>query len=230
MKLYQEQFIQFLLTSGVLKFGDFTTKSGRQTPYFINTGDFKTGKQMSILAGFYASHIAENFGIDRVENLYGPAYKGIPLSVAVSMKLSEKFNRETSFTFNRKEVKDHGEGGLLVGDAYDTKTRVLIIEDVVTAGTSFRETMSLLSHYPNADVIGLIVAVDRKEKLSGENSALEEIAIQHHIKTDSIISIEELMEFVASAEHRKVYQLPHDALDRMKAYRLQYGTTHFQER
>ena len=150
-----DNFVHFLVEAGALKFGDFVTKSGRNTPYFINTGEFRTGATLSRLAEFYAAAFMEHFD-GKAENLYGPAYKGIPLCAATAMKLSDVYARNLTFTYNRKEVKDHGEGGSLVGYKYAEKTNVVIIEDVITAGTSVNETMQALSKIENANVIGLL--------------------------------------------------------------------------
>lgn len=157
-----DAFVHFLVESGALKFGDFVTKSGRNTPYFINTGEFRTGASLSKLAEFYAAAFVEHFD-GKATNLYGPAYKGIPLCAATAMKLSDVYAKNLTFTYNRKEVKDHGEGGSLVGYKYAEKTNVVIIEDVITAGTSVNETLQILKNIENANVIGLLISVDRRK-------------------------------------------------------------------
>jgi orotate phosphoribosyltransferase len=216
------QFIEFLLNCGVLKFGDFTTKSGRQTPYFINTGDFKTGGQMNSLCAFYARAVQQDFA-GKVTNLYGPAYKGIPLATGTAMRLHTDFGMDVSITFNRKEAKDHGEGGTLVGVPYTQAEKVLIIEDVITAGTSLRETLEILKSYPNAEVTGLLVAVDRKEKLENGKSAMDTVRSEHGLNAVSIIDINDILDFVAVPENVKRFGLPTDCLERMQAYRNIYG-------
>lgn len=153
-------FVNFLVESGALKFGKFITKSGRETPYFINTGEFRTGASLSKLAEFYAAAFVKHFD-GKAQNLYGPAYKGIPLCAATAMKLSDVYAKNLTFTYNRKEVKDHGEGGSLVGYKYAEKTNIVIIEDVITAGTSVNETMQTLSKIENANIIGLLISVDQ---------------------------------------------------------------------
>ena len=202
----KKEFIQFMLDCGVLRFGDFTTKSGRKTPYFLNTGLYRSGAQLSRLSEFYAEEINEVFG-EEFDNLYGPAYKGIPLAVATSMALHTKHNRNVTITFNRKEAKDHGEGGVLVGDQYsggnsvtqNAMTRVVMIEDVVTAGTSVRESMSVLKHVANVDVVGLVVSVDRMEKGTGEISAIREIREKFGLQTTAMVNLEDIIAFLKSA-------------------------------
>ena len=203
----KKEFIQFMLDCGVLRFGDFTTKSGRKTPYFLNTGLYRSGAHLSRLSEFYADEINEVFG-DGFDNLYGPAYKGIPLAVATSMTLHDKHSRNVTITFNRKEAKDHGEGGVLVGDQYsggndvtqNEMTRVVMIEDVVTAGTSVRESMSVLKHVPNVDVVGLVVSVDRMEKGTGETSAIREIRENFGLQTAAMVNLVDIIDFLKAAE------------------------------
>ncbi len=175
-----DSFVHFLVESGALKFGNFVTKSGRETPYFINTGEFRTGASLSKLAEFYAAAYMVHFD-GKAQNLYGPAYKGIPLCAATAMKLSDVYAQNLTFTYNRKEVKDHGEGGSLVGYKYAEKTNVVIIEDVITAGTSVNETMQALSKIENANVIGLLISVDRKEKLENGKSPRQTVQDEYGI-------------------------------------------------
>ena len=204
----KNEFIQFMLDCGVLRFGDFTTKSGRKTPYFLNTGLYRTGAHLKRLSEFYAAEINDVFG-DGVDNLYGPAYKGIPLAVATAMTLHDTYRRNVSITFNRKEAKDHGEGGVLVGDQYsgdnavtqNGMTRVVMIEDVVTAGTSVRESMGVLKQVPNADVVGLIVSVDRMEKGTGEASAIQEISEKHGLRVCAMVNLLDIIAFLKRAEN-----------------------------
>ena len=205
----KNEFIQFMLDCGVLRFGDFTTKSGRKTPYFLNTGLYRTGAHLKRLSEFYAAEINEVFG-DGVDNLYGPAYKGIPLAVATAMALYDTHSRNVSITFNRKEAKDHGEGGVLVGDQYsgdenviqNGMTRVVMIEDVVTAGTSVRESMGVLKHVPNADVVGLIVSVDRMEKGTGDVSAIQEISESFDLRVTAMVNLVDIIAFLKRAEKK----------------------------
>ena len=189
-----QEFIRFMLDVGVLRFGDFTTKSGRQTPYFVNTGAYRSGSHILRLSQFYADAAIAAFGRD-FDNLYGPAYKGIPLAAATALTLESKYQHDVSFTYNRKEAKDHGEGGSLVGDQYETgvKKRVVIIEDVTTAGTSVYETMERLKGYPHVEVVGLLVSVDRQERGRTDKSALTELSDTFGFKASSIIKLEELI-------------------------------------
>lgn len=222
MNNLKTQFIEFLIQCGVLKFGDFTTKSGRQSPYFINTGDFKTGAQMNSLCAFYARAIQEHLP-GQITNLYGPAYKGISLAVGTSMRLHTDFQLDISYTFNRKEAKDHGEGGTLVGTNYQNPEDVLVIEDVITAGTSMRETLEILKNYPKAHVKALLVAVDRMEKTDSGLSAMETVRREYGVQAISIIDINDILAFVAVETNRQKYNLPVDCLAKMKSYRAVYG-------
>ena len=191
MQAYQREFIDFMVDCGVLTFGDFTTKSGRKTPYFLNSGRYATGGQLSKLASFYATAIESTLG-DGFDVLFGPAYKGIPLCVATAMQLNER-GHDVGFCFNRKETKDHGEGGLLVGAQLHEGARVLIIEDVTTAGTSIRESVPLLKQAAKVSLVGLVVSVDRQERGTGEHSALQEIRETYGMQTFAIVSIDQVL-------------------------------------
>ena len=217
-----DTFVHFLVESGALKFGDFVTKSGRKTPYFINTGEFRTGASLSKLAEFYAAAFMEHFD-GKAENLYGPAYKGIPLCAATAMKLSDVYAKNLTFTYNRKEVKDHGEGGSLVGYKYSEKTNVVIIEDVITAGTSVNETMQALSQMENVKVVGLLISVDRREHLENGKSALQDVQDNYGLEARSFIGIDDIIKFLESEENRKAINAPEGILDRVYAYREQWG-------
>jgi orotate phosphoribosyltransferase len=216
-----QDFIHFLVESGALRFGDFTTKSGRQSPYFINTGEFKTGPSLGRLSEFYAKAFQERFA-GRADNLFGPAYKGIPLAAATAVAL-DGLGIELSFTYNRKEAKDHGEGGLLVGDIYDEERRVVIIEDVITAGTSIRETFALLQSYPKAVPIGVLVSVDRKEKLESGRSAMEEVKAEYGIETAAIADINDVIAYLEDAKNRQSLGLDESMLEKVREYRARYG-------
>ncbi|MGC8769619.1 MAG: orotate phosphoribosyltransferase [Brevinematia bacterium] len=220
--MMKEEFIKFLVESNVLKFGDFITKSGRKTPFFINTGSYVSGSQMSKLGGFYAESIKANFGEDW-DVLYGPAYKGIPLSAITIAKLYELYRIDKKFCFNRKEIKDHGEGGKIIGHIPQDNEKIIIIEDVITAGTSVRESVELLKEIANVKIIGLIVSVDRMEKGKGNKSALKEVSEEFGIKTASIVNIEEIVEFLYNKDvNGKVY-IDDDMLKKIKDYRSLYG-------
>ena len=193
MEQYKQEFIEFMVDCNVLKFGDFTTKSGRKTPFFVNTGFYRTGAQLRRLGEFYAKAIQSAFGTD-FDILFGPAYKGIPLSVATSMAISELYNKEVGYCSNRKEVKDHGDTGILLGSPIKDGNRVVLIEDVTTAGTSVGETMPIIKAQGNADVLGIVVSVDRMERGTGTKSALSEIEETYGIKTTAIVTMEEVVE------------------------------------
>lgn len=191
---YQRQFVDFMIEVGVLTFGDFTTKSGRKTPYFVNTGLYRSGPQMAMLGRAYADTIESSFpgGFDV---LFGPAYKGIPLVTAVSMAFAER-GRDVEFCFNRKEAKDHGEGGVLVGRPLRDGDRVLIVEDVTTAGTSIRETVPILRAAADVSLAGLVVSVDRQER-RGDNavkSALEELSEEFGMPVASIVDLDGILD------------------------------------
>jgi len=221
METYKQQFIEFMVEAGVLTFGDFTTKSGRKTPYFINTGRYSTGSQLTRLGDFYASAIEQAVGRD-FEVLFGPAYKGIPLVVAASMAL-ERRGHDVGFCFNRKEAKDHGEGGALVGASLSDGARVLIIEDVTTAGTSIRETLPLLRAAAAVELAGLVVSVDRQERGTGERSALQEIQSEFGLKTFAIVTIDEVLEHLKGREFGGRVVLDQARYDQALEYRARYG-------
>lgn len=220
--LNKDTFVHFLAETGALRFGDFITKSGRETPYFINTGEFRTGESLSKLASFYADAFVEHFK-GKADNLFGPAYKGIPLCAATAMKLSDLHHVNLSFTYNRKEAKDHGEGGTLVGYTYREKTNVVIIEDVITAGTSVNETMELLKGLSTVNVVGLLISVDRRERLDSGKSALQTVQENYGIEARSIIDINDIISFLSKEENRQKIDAPKDILDRVQRYRSKWG-------
>ena len=195
MEQYKKEFIDFMVECQVLRFGDFVTKSGRKTPFFINTGFYRTGSALHRLGGYYAKAIEQNFGLD-FDVLFGPAYKGIPLSVAASIAISENYGKDVRYCSNRKEIKDHGDKGILLGSPLQDGDRVVIIEDVTTAGTSIRETMPILSAQGKVQPVGLVVSVDRMERGTGEKSALEEIEENFGLKTASIVTMAEVTEYL----------------------------------
>jgi len=224
METYKREFIEFMVRCGALTFGDFTTKSGRKTPYFINTGNYHTGPQMLQLGRAYALALQHALG-DTFDNLYGPAYKGIPLSVATAMAMSTELNRTVTFTFNRKEAKDHGEGGSLIGYRYQGGERVVIIEDVVTAGTSVRETLDILKQATpgGVNLRGVVVSVDRMERGAGTRTALDELRHEFGLSVFAIVTIEEVIQHLLAhrVDGREIIDC--DTLDRIQAYRAQYG-------
>lgn len=213
---YKESFIQFMVESGVLTFGEFKLKSGRIAPYFINTGNYKTGRQLAKLGEFYAQCITEN-NIP-VETLFGPAYKGIPLAVACSTALFNKYGKDVNYCFDRKEAKDHGEGGLIVGKQLTDGEKVVIIEDVITAGTAIRQVLPILKGTADVDITGMVISVDRMEKGKGELSAVQEVKQEFGINIYPIITVADIIEAIRDGHiDGKQY------LDSMLEYRKTYG-------
>jgi orotate phosphoribosyltransferase len=199
MEAYKQEFIEFMVESNVLKFGDFTLKSGRKSPFFMNAGAYVTGGQLKKLGEAYAHAIHDTFG-DDFDVVFGPAYKGIPLSVAATMEISRLYGKEIRYSSNRKEVKDHGDKGILLGSKIADGDRVVIIEDVTTAGTSIRETVPILKAQGDVDIKGLVVSVDRMERGTGEKSALTEIAETYGMKTCAIVTMAEVVEYLYNRE------------------------------
>ena len=214
------EFVDFLLDTGVLAFGDFTTKSGRRTPYFMDFARFSRGRDVRRLGSFYARAIRARVG-DRFDVLFGPAYKGIPLVVATALAFANEHERDVSFCFNRKEAKDHGEGGRLVGHPLRDGDRVVIVEDVTTAGTSIRETVPLLRAAARIELAGLVVAVDRQERGTGERSALREIEHEFAMPCFAIATIDEIVGALADAPGPR--RLEGELLARVREYRTRYG-------
>ena len=206
MERYKEEFIEFMVDCNVLKFGDYVTKSGRKTPFFVNTGFYRTGAQLRKLGQYYARAIKEKYGLD-FDILFGPAYKGIPLSVAASVAISELYDKEIGYCSNRKEVKDHGDKGILLGTPIEENSRIVIIEDVTTAGTSIGETLPIIKEQAaGASVIGLVVSVDRMERGQGEKSALQEISEVYGFPTTAIVTMAEVVEHLHNRPYNgKVY-------------------------
>ena len=212
MQDYQKEFLEFALDQGVLRFGEFTLKSGRVSPYFFNAGLFNTGVSLARLGRYYAQSIVDS-GIE-FDVLFGPAYKGIPLAAATAVALADLHDRDVPYCFNRKEAKDHGEGGSLVGAPLEG--RVLIIDDVITAGTAIREAMDIIAAN-NAQAVGVAIALDRMEKGKGEQSAIQEVETEYDLKVMNIADLSVLIEYIKdSGQHA-------DYLDAMMAYRDQYG-------
>ncbi|MGY5773382.1 orotate phosphoribosyltransferase [Vibrio antiquarius] len=212
MKAYQREFIEFALEKEVLKFGEFTLKSGRKSPYFFNAGLFNTGRDLARLGRFYAAALADS-GIE-FDVLFGPAYKGIPIATTTAVALADHHDIDTPYCFNRKEAKDHGEGGNLVGSALEG--RIMLVDDVITAGTAIRESMEIIKAN-GADLAGVLVAIDRQEKGKGELSAIQEVERDFGCTVISIVSLGDLVTYLEekgdAAEH----------LEAVKAYRSEYG-------
>ena len=195
MEAYKREFIEFLKSANVLKFGDFIAKSGRRIPYFVNAGEIKTGDQICKLGEFYAKAYADKIG-DKKTVLYGPAYKGIPIAVAVSVALSKE-GMDLPFFFNRKEAKDHGEGGIFVGYKPQAGEEIVIVEDVITAGTAIRESMENLKVLEGTKVAACFVMVDRKEKGQGEKGAMQEIEEQFGFPVYSVVDVYDIIEYLS---------------------------------
>ncbi|MCR5357567.1 MAG: orotate phosphoribosyltransferase [Lachnospiraceae bacterium] len=196
MEAYKEEFIKFMVDSQVLKFGDFTLKSGRKSPFFMNAGAYVTGTQLIRLGEYYAKAIHDNFGLD-FDILFGPAYKGIPLSVATAMAISSLYGKEVRYSSNRKEVKDHGDTGILLGSKIKDGDRVVMIEDVTTSGKSIEETYPILKAQGDITIKGLIVSLNRMEVgLSGKMGALDEIKEKYGIDARAIVTMDEVTEYL----------------------------------
>lgn len=214
MQDYQRHFFDFTISCGALRFGEFTLKSGRQSPYFFNSGMFNSGGALSRLGQYYAAAI-ENAATD-FDMLYGPAYKGIPLAVATAIALHDKYQRDIPYAFNRKEAKDHGEKGIIVGAPL--AGRVLVIDDVISAGTSVRESTTIIKD-ADAQLAGVVISLDRQERGTGKTSAIQEIEASEGIKVISIANLETLIQYLA--EKPTLAQ----QLSDIKAYRAEYGAT-----
>lgn len=214
---YKQRFIKFMVENGVLTFGEFTLKSGRKAPYFINTGNYKTGAQLARLGEYYAECIVDN-GIDG-ETLVGPAYKGIPLAVTTAVALWNNHGKDLNYCFDRKEVKDHGEGGLFVGKQLKDGEKVILVEDVMTSGKALREMLPKLKAAAKVNVTGMVISVDRQEKaLNSDLSAVQEAYKEFGIKVYSIVTMEDIISAIEEGiiEGRQY-------LEKMKEYRAVYG-------
>ena len=219
---YREEFIHFMVRSGVLTFGDFTTKSGRKTPYFINTGNYKTGAQAARLGDYYAACVQEHMP-EGIDCLFGPAYKGIPLAVTTAASLYRSYDRDLPYCFNRKEAKDHGEGGSMVGYKPKDGDRVAIIEDVVTAGTAVRESIQLFKSVADVKIVALFVSADRMERGTRECTTLDELREDYGIQVFPIVTIKDIMETLHNQPvDGKVY-IDDEMKAKMEAYLAEYG-------
>jgi orotate phosphoribosyltransferase len=216
MRDYQKQFLDYVIQRNILRFGEFTLKSGRQSPYFFNAGLFNTGEALAFIGRCYAAAIEES-GIP-FDVLFGPAYKGIPLAAATTVALAEHFKRDVPYCFNRKEAKDHGEGGSIVGSPL--AGRVLVVDDVITAGTAIREVMGIIAG-AGATAAGVVVALDRQEKGQGSLSAIGEIREQYDIPVVSIVSLNQIVNYLEVNGNRELAEY----LPKLKAYREHYGTS-----
>lgn len=222
MEAYKQEFIEFMVESQVLKFGDFTLKSGRKSPFFMNAGAYVTGTQLRKLGEYYAKAIYDNFGLE-FDVLFGPAYKGIPLAVAVSMAISELYGKDVRYCSNRKEEKDHGDAGILLGSKLKDGDRVVIIEDVTTSGKSIEETFPTLKAQGNVEIKGLIVSLNRMERGKGEKSAMDEIQDLYGFSTAAIVNMAEVTEYLYNRECQGKVLIDDEIKGRLDAYYAQYG-------
>lgn len=222
MEQYKEDFIEFMVESDVLKFGDFTLKSGRKSPFFMNAGAYVTGSQLSRLGEYYAKAIYDNYGAD-FDVLFGPAYKGIPLSVATTIAFHKLYGKEIRYCSNRKEVKDHGDTGILLGSKIKDGDRVVIIEDVTTSGKSIEETFPILKAQGNVEIVGLMVSLNRMERGKGEQCALDEIREMYGIETNAIVSMEEVIEHLYNKPCQGKVVIDDAMKAKIDAYYEEYG-------
>ena len=222
MEQYKKEFIDFMVESKVLKFGEFTLKSGRKSPFFMNAGAYVTGSQLRKLGEYYAKAIYENFG-DDFDVLFGPAYKGIPLSVATTIAFSELYGKDIRYCSNRKEVKDHGDTGILLGSTIQDGDKVLIIEDVTTSGKSIEETFPIIKAQGNVEIVGLMVSLNRMEKGKGDKSALDEIKELYGINANAIVTMEEVVEHLYEKEYQGEKLITDELKKSIDAYYEVYG-------
>ena len=222
MESYKREFIEFMVDSQVLKFGEFTLKSGRKSPFFMNAGGYVTGTQLRKLGEYYAKAIHDNYGLD-FDVLFGPAYKGIPLSVATAMAISELYGKDVRYCSNRKEAKDHGETGILLGSQLKDGDRVVMIEDVTASGKSIEETYPILKAQADVKIKGLIVSLNRMEKGKGDKSALEEVKEQYGFPTAAIVSMADVVEHLYNHEYKGKVIIDDELKAAIDAYYEQYG-------
>lgn len=222
MEQYKKEFIEFMVDSNVLKFGEFTLKSGRKSPFFMNAGAYVTGSQLRKLGEYYANAIHDNYGTD-FDVLFGPAYKGIPLAVATSIAFSVFYGREIRYCSNRKEIKDHGDVGILLGSELSDGDRIVIIEDVTTSGKSIEETIPILREQANVDVVGLMVSLNRQERGKTQKNALAEIREVYGIETGAIVTMEEVVEYLYQKNYNGRVLIDDEMKNAIDAYYAQYG-------
>lgn len=222
MEQYKKEFIEFMVDCNVLKFGEFTLKSGRQSPFFMNAGAYVTGSQLKKLGQYYATAIHDNYGTD-FDVLFGPAYKGIPLAVATTIAFSELYGRDIRYCSNRKEVKDHGDVGILLGSSLNDGDRVVIIEDVTTSGKSIEETFPILKEQANVDVVGLMVSLNRQERGKTQQNALAEIREIYGIETGAIVTMEEVVEYLYNKNYNGRVLIDDEMKKAIDTYYAKYG-------
>lgn len=222
MEQYKKEFIEFMVDCNVLKFGEFTLKSGRKSPFFMNAGAYVTGSQLKKLGQYYATAIHDNYGTD-FDVLFGPAYKGIPLAVATTIAFSELYGRDIKYCSNRKEVKDHGDVGILLGSSLNDGDRVVIIEDVTTSGKSIEETFPILKEQANVDVVGLMVSLNRQERGKTQQNALAEIREIYGIETGAIVTMEEVVEYLYNKNYNGRVLIDDAMKKEIDTYYAKYG-------
>lgn len=222
MEQYKQEFIEFMVDSNVLKFGEFTLKSGRKSPFFMNAGGYVNGSQLRKLGEYYAKAIHDTYGLD-FDVLFGPAYKGIPLAVATTMAISELYGVDISYCSNRKEVKDHGDTGILLGTALKAHDRVVIIEDVTTSGKSIEETFPILKAQGDVEIKGLIVSLNRMERGKGNQSALDEIQQTYGFEANAIVSMADVVEHLYNRKYQGNIIINNDIKAAIDAYYAEYG-------
>lgn len=222
MEAYKQEFIDFMVDSQVLKFGDFTLKSGRKSPFFMNAGAYVTGTQLRKLGEYYAKAIHDQFGLD-FDVLFGPAYKGIPLSVATAMAISELYGKDVRYCSNRKEVKDHGDTGILLGSKLQDGDRVIMIEDVTTSGKSIEETYPIIKAQADVEIKGLVVSLNRMEKGKTEKSALAEIKENYGIEATAIVTMAEVTEYLYNKDVNGTVLIDDTMKKSIDDYYAQYG-------
>jgi orotate phosphoribosyltransferase len=222
MEQYKKEFIEFMVDSNVLKFGEFTLKSGRKSPFFMNAGAYVTGSQLRKLGQYYAKAIHDNYGTD-FDVLFGPAYKGIPLAVATTIAFSELYGRDIKYCSNRKEIKNHGDVGILLGSELNDGDKVVIIEDVTTSGKSIEETFPILKEQANVDVVGLMVSLNRQERGKTSQNALAEIREIYGIETGAIVTMEEVVEHLYNKKYNGRVLIDDNMKAAIDSYYAQYG-------
>lgn len=222
MEQYKQEFIEFMIDSQVLKFGDFTLKSGRKSPFFMNAGAYVTGTQLRRLGEYYAKAIHDHYGLD-FDVLFGPAYKGIPLSVATTMAISELYGKDVRYCSNRKEVKDHGDTGILLGSKLKDGDRVVIIEDVTTSGKSIEETFPIIKAQADVEIKGLMVSLNRMEKGQREKSALCEIKEKYGFDANAIVTMADVVEYLYQKEYKGTVYIDEERKKQIDDYYAVYG-------
>ena len=222
MEAYKKEFIEFMLDCGVLRFGDFTLKSGRKSPFFMNAGLYVTGTQLMKLGEYYAKAIHDTYG-DDFDVVFGPAYKGIPISVATAIAYAKLYGREVRYCSNRKEVKDHGDVGILLGSPLKDGDRIVVVEDVTTSGKSMDETLPIVKAAADVKLVGLMVSLNRCERGKGDKGALDEIREVYGMETAAIVSMKEVIEYLNGREVNGKVFIDDEMRARLDAYYAEYG-------